>query len=60
MPTYEYHCKECEFVWEEVQKMSEKPLTTCPNCEEESAERLVSGGQGFILKGGGWFKSGGY
>jgi len=59
--TYEYKCSKCEHQWEAQQKISEKPLKKCPECEdEESAVRLVSGGQGFVLKGQGWFNSGGY
>lgn len=58
--TYEYKCTECGHKWEEQQKISDDPLTKCPECEEESAVRLVSGGQGFVLKGQGWFNSGGY
>ena len=53
--TYEYLCTACAHAWEAEQKMSEKPLTTCPNCHTENAKRQVSGGAGFILKGGGWY-----
>jgi len=60
MTTYEYICTECEHEWEEQQKMSDDPVTICPECEEETAKRLISGGLGFVLKGQGWFKSGGY
>lgn len=58
--TYEYVCKECGHHWEAEQKITDDALTTCPACGKESAERLISGGGGFVLKGGGWFKNGGY
>ncbi len=50
--TYEYECKECGTI-EVEQKISEEALKECPNCGGE-VKRLVSGGQGFQLKGGGW------
>jgi putative FmdB family regulatory protein len=56
--TYEYVCTACSHQWEAEQSISEPPLTTCPVCHAESAKRQVSGGQGFILKGGGWYADG--
>lgn len=53
--TYEYVCTSCQHAWEEEQRISEAPLTTCPNCHMETAKRQVSGGAGFILKGSGWY-----
>ena len=54
MPTYEYVCKTCGNSWEASQRISEAPLTECPKCHEQTAQRLISGGN-FILKGGGWY-----
>ena len=54
IPTYEYACASCENTWEDVQKISEPALTTCPKCKKETAKRQISGGS-FILKGGGWY-----
>ncbi len=54
MPTYEYVCKACGNAWEANQRISEAPLTECPKCHEQTAQRLISGGN-FILKGGGWY-----
>jgi putative FmdB family regulatory protein len=53
--TYEYLCTACEHVWEAEQSISEAPLKVCPRCNAEAAKRQVSGGAGFILKGGGWY-----
>jgi putative FmdB family regulatory protein len=53
--TYEYLCTACGHAWEAEQSISAAPLTTCPECHAESAKRQVSGGAGFILKGGGWY-----
>ena len=54
MPTYEYACSNCGNQWEEIQKISENPITECPKCHEQTAKRQISGGN-FILKGGGWY-----
>jgi len=32
MPTYVYHCKSCGRTFERRQKMSDPPLTRCPEC----------------------------
>jgi putative FmdB family regulatory protein len=53
--TYDYVCTACAQVWEAEQRITEAPLTECPHCHAQAAKRQVSGGQGFILKGGGWY-----
>lgn len=62
MPIYEYRCSNCGHELEVIQKISEAPLQTCPECEQEALIKKVSAA-GFRLKGGGWyetdFKSGG-
>ncbi len=56
--TYEYVCTACNHEWEAEQSISAPALTTCPSCHAETAKRQVSGGAGFILKGGGWYADG--
>ena len=62
MPIYEYRCQQCGHEMEAIQKMSDDPLTDCPECNNSALQKLVSAA-GFRLKGGGWyetdFKSGG-
>jgi putative FmdB family regulatory protein len=53
MPTYEYRC-ESGHHFERVQKMSDKPVGKCPECGRK-AERVISGGQGVIFKGSGFY-----
>src|SRR5687767_3687341 len=53
--TYEYLCTECGHAWEAEQSISAAPLKSCPSCQKDGAKRQVSGGAGFILKGGGWY-----
>jgi putative FmdB family regulatory protein len=55
MPTYEYLCRKCGHTFEELQSMSEEPLTHCPKCGTENLARVMGGGGGFILKGSGFY-----
>jgi len=32
MPTYEYTCRDCGHTFDVVQKMTDEPLTVCPEC----------------------------
>ena len=53
MPTYEYRCqKGHEF--ELFQRMSDDPVSTCPECGAQ-AERLLSSGAGLLFKGSGFY-----
>lgn len=56
--TYEYVCSSCHHEWEAEQSISAAPLTKCPKCRKNTAKRQISGGAGFILKGGGWYADG--
>ena len=53
--TYEYACEACGHQWEAEQSIKDAPLKSCVACGKEKAKRLVSGGTGFLLKGGGWY-----
>lgn len=53
MPTYEYIC-ENGHTFERFQKMSARPVQRCPTCGGH-VERKVSGGQGLIFKGHGFY-----
>ena len=55
MPTYEYVCTSCAHAWEAEQSIKESALTDCPSCTKATAQRQISRGAGFILKGGGWY-----
>jgi len=56
MPIYEYECAACGHTLEKLQKLSEPPLSQCPECSAESLQKLVSAA-GFRLKGGGWYET---
>lgn len=52
MPAYEYECAACNHHFERRQKMSDLPISVCPECGG-SVKRLISGGAGTISKGNG-------
>ncbi len=56
MPIYEYKCKECDHRLEKIQKMSDDPLTDCPECEKPALAKVVSASS-FKLKGTGWYET---
>lgn len=55
MPIYEYVCQKCGHHLEIIQKMSDKPLTRCPECRGR-LEKVISQ-TSFQLKGSGWYVS---
>lgn len=57
MPTYEYQCQKCGHKFEELQKMTDKPLTKCPKCKKGKVIRLIGGGAGLIFKGSGFYET---
>ena len=54
MPIYEYRCGECGAQTEILQRISDAPLTVCPECGKPALTKLVSAA-GFQLKGTGWY-----
>ena len=56
MPVYEYECPACEKVFEVQQRMTDDPLSSCPDCGG-AVTKLISMSS-FHLKGGGWYADG--
>lgn len=56
--TYEYLCTACGHEWEATQSINDQPLKVCPSCGKHAAQRQISGGTGFVLKGSGWYADG--
>jgi putative FmdB family regulatory protein len=54
MPTYEYECKNCGYIFDVFQNMSDDPLKVCPKCGKD-VRRLINGGTGVIFKGSGFY-----
>lgn len=57
MPFYEYQCSNCGHQLEELQKMSDEPLTKCPACGKDTLKRLIGTGAGLIFKGSGFYQT---
>lgn len=55
MPTYEYLCKTCSHRFETWQKMTDEPLTTCPECGAHIRRVLFPAG--VVFKGSGFYKT---
>jgi putative FmdB family regulatory protein len=53
MPIYEYSCNKCKKKFEVMQRIDEKPLTTCPQCGGR-VKKVISP-SAFVLKGSGWY-----
>ncbi len=53
MPIYEYECGTCGRVHEILQKVSDKPLSDCPECSGRLHKRISQ--CTFHLKGSGWY-----
>ena len=52
MPLYDYECKSCEHLMEDVyQSIFEDPLVECPNCKENQLCRIITGGVHVFVKG---------
>jgi putative FmdB family regulatory protein len=54
MPIYAYRCESCGFGKDALQKMSDAPLTQCPECGADTFRKQVTAA-GFQLKGSGWY-----
>lgn len=57
MPTYEYACRNCGHELEAFQRMSDDPLSICPECEQPALKRKIGLGAGIIFKGGGFYET---
>jgi len=54
MPIYAYKCESCGYAKDVLQKMSDAPLTDCPQCAAPSFKKQLTAA-GFQLKGSGWY-----
>jgi putative FmdB family regulatory protein len=54
MPIYAYKCESCGFAKDVLQKMSDAPLSVCPQCSASSFKKQLTAA-GFQLKGSGWY-----
>ncbi len=57
MPTYEYECDNCSYMFEKLQSMLDKKLKKCPKCKKLRLHRLIGSGSGIIFKGSGFYET---
>lgn len=53
---YDYDCPNCGKI--EIRHGINETIEECPKCKSKEIKRLITGGQGFLLKGRGWAKDG--
>lgn len=54
MPIYPYRCESCGFEKDHLQKLSDPPLESCPECGSHAYKKQLTAA-GFQLKGNGWY-----
>lgn len=54
MPIYAYRCASCGHAKDVLQKISDAPLSQCPQCGQSTFRKQVTAA-GFQLKGSGWY-----
>jgi putative FmdB family regulatory protein len=55
MPHYDYICELCGYKEEILQKITEAPLSTCPQCKQSSFKRQIGRGVGLQFQGSGFY-----
>jgi putative FmdB family regulatory protein len=53
MPVYTYRCNDCNYRFEQRQKMTDAPLSVCPACHGDV--RRVVNSVGVLFKGSGFY-----
>lgn len=54
MPIYAYKCESCGYAKDVLQKLSDAPLSDCPQCGAPSFRKQLTAAS-FQLKGSGWY-----
>ena len=54
MPIYAYSCSSCGLQKDVLQKISDAPLSTCPECGKQTFTKQLTAA-GFQLKGSGYY-----
>lgn len=54
MPIYAYKCSACGHTQDEMQKISDAPLSQCPSCGQATYGKQLTAA-GFQLKGSGYY-----
>ncbi|MFW6008748.1 MAG: FmdB family zinc ribbon protein [archaeon] len=57
MPTYEYKCQACGYLFERLESINARPRKKCPKCKKNTLARLIGPGSGIIFKGNGFYET---
>ena len=57
MPNYDYSCSHCGHGEEILQKMTDAPLTECPQCQQPTFKRKFGMGIGLQFHGSGFYST---
>ena len=57
MPTYDYKCENCDYLFEKFQSITAPVLKKCPKCGKSTLKRLIGTGAGIIFKGSGFYQT---
>ena len=57
MPTYEYKCQDCGYIFEKFQSIKDDTVVKCPTCRGK-VQQLIGGGAGLIFTGTGFYTNG--
>ena len=57
MPTYDYHCDNCQHEFELFQSITEPAKKKCPECGKQKLRRLFGTGGAIMFKGSGFYKT---
>lgn len=52
MPIYHFKCSDCEYEFEIVQSMKDKPKKKCPSCKKNKLEKVLYACRGHVAKTG--------
>lgn len=55
MPNYDYQCTQCGHREEILQKITDQPLTACPQCQQSTFKRKFGMGIGLQFQGSGFY-----
>lgn len=54
MPTYDYECLSCGYIFEKFQNITDETYPSCPKCNNKT-KKLIGAGCGLIFKGSGFY-----
>ena len=56
MPIYAYQCQGCGHKLDKIQRITDAPLTDCPECNQPSLKKQITAAS-FKLTGTGWYET---